>query len=877
VATLTGRTLTFLFTDIEDSTRRWQEDRDGMAASLAAHDATLVRVIEASGGRVFKHTGDGMCSVFESAASAVTAANVVQQQIELPVRVGVHTGEAEERDGDFYGMTLNRCARIMDAGHGGQVLLSSVTAGLFDGAVVDLGEYVLKGVNEPERILQLGAAIFPPLRVANRGSALPSVLTSLVGREELVDQIVERLATARLVTLVGVGGVGKTRVALAAAQRLESDRDLTAFVPLSEVSDEDEVLPALARVLGLTTPTLDAVSIALSGRSALIVLDNCEHVIDAVADLVEEILAASVTVTVTVLATSREGLVVDGEQLIAVPGLDGSGDDAAAVALFVDRARSVAASFELDADGTAVVAEICRRLDGLPLAIELAAARANVLSPQDLLARLDERFDVLTSGRRRRSRDRQKTLRETVDWSYELLDGDEQRAFEQLSVFAGSFGLDGAQTVLDAVTATDVLDLVESLVSKSLLSAAVVDGFHRYRYLETIRSYAEEQLDAHGSTADVVDRLHGYLVAEIGESIDQILNGPLSGADRIRVEIPNLRRALDHALALGDVNRAGSLVIPFAGLRGMIDWRIHGWADEVLALPGAVGSPEEADLLALRSIELWLGNRFGELKPLLEEMMRVAEAGPRVSFGVHMNAVHITHLLGNDVRTLELTEIYRSSFGEASTGPDGLEVFARHVVTLLPTDPDAPSVEYAGLDDDLAASDASASEHSHANAAFIRAIRAYTRGDFEEMREQSELAVQLGVVGSGNWFGALQTQAWSEYELGRFSEAIRTVDENIDQAYRHGDRSALIVPLAVYAIVLKAFDELEAVAIIRGRLPRRLTMLMVRELAEIDRWLASELPADRRLELASIGAEMDPRALQALVHEAAARRLDPSA
>lgn len=872
MAKATGRTLTFLFTDIEDSTRRWQDDRDAMAAALADHDATLVQVIEANGGNVFKHTGDGLCAMFESAASAVAAANAAQQGIELPVRMGVHTGDAEERDGDFYGMTLNRCARIMDAGHGGQVLLSSITAELLDGGVVDLGEHVLKGVNQPERILQLGTETFPALRVATRRSAVPEVLTSLVGRDELVGQVVERLATARLVTLVGVGGVGKTRVALAAAERLESDRDLTAFVPLNEVSDEEEVLPALGRALGLTAPTLDAVAIALSSRRALIVLDNCEHVIDAAADLAEELLAASGTVTV--LATSREGLAADGEQLVAVPGLDGSGDDAAAVALFVDRARNVAATFELDTGDVTIVAEICRRLDGLPLAIELAAARANVLTPRELLERLDERFDVLTGGRRRRSRDRQKTLRETVDWSYELLDDDERHAFEQLSVFAGSFGLDGAEAVLDELSAADVLDLVDSLISKSLLNAVVVDGFHRYRYLETIRSYAEERLDANGSTADVVDRLHGYLVAEIGGAIDQVLNGPSSGADRLRVEIPNLRRAFDHALALGDVKRAGSLIIPFAGARSAIDWRIHGWADEVLAIPGAVGSPYEAELLSLRSIDVWLDNRFGELRAIADEMMRVAETGPGVSFGVLMNAMAVSHLLGDDARTLELAERFGNEFGKVSTGVPRWEAFYLHLVTLLPSDPDAPSVERDDLRDDLTALASSKSELLRANAAFLRAIWAYTRGDFEEMREQSDRAVQLGVVGAGNWFGALQGHAWSQYELGRFPEAIRTADEDIEQAYRHGDRSAMIVPLAIYAMVLKALGELDTVAIIRGRLPRRLTVLMIRELAEIDRWLASELPAERRLELVSIGAQMDPRELQALVHEAAARKLD---
>jgi predicted ATPase len=839
-----------------------------MAAALANHDATLVRVIEANGGDVFKHTGDGLCAVFESAASAVVAAEAAQQELELPVRMGVHTGDAEERDGDFYGMTLNRCARIMDAGHGGQVLLSSVAAELCDGEFVDLGEFLLKGVVEPERIVQVGTATFPALRVATQRSAVPAVLTSLVGRDELVGQVVERLTTTRLVTLVGVGGVGKTRVAIAAAERMESDQDLTVFVPLNEVSDDQEVLPALGRALGLTTPTLDAVSIALSGRRALIVLDNCEHVIDAAADLVEEVLAASVTVTV--LATSREGLALDGEQLVAVPGLDGSGDDAAAVALFLDRARHVDATFEVGAVDSGVVAEICRRLDGLPLAIELAASRVNVLQPPELLARLDERFEVLTGGRRRRSRDRQKTLRETVDWSYELLADDEKRGFEQLSVFASSFGLDGAAAILEDVSGADVLDLIEALVSKSLLVSVDVDGFHRYQYLETIRSYAEERLDGQGSTVDVVDRLHDHLVSVVEATVDDVLRGPLSGANRLRVEIPNLRRAFDHALALGDVERAAALITPFAALRSAIDWRIHGWADEALALADAVGSPSEAELLALRSIDIWADNRFGELRSAANEMMRVAEAGPGVSFGIQVSAIAASQLIGDDERTLELTHRFSDKVGAS----DWSWGWFRQTAVLLPSDPDQPSVERDDLRNDLAFLDASPSEILRGHGALLAAIWAYTRGDFEEMLQHSNRAVGFGVVGAGYWFGAMQVRAWAQYELGRFAEAIRTADEDIEQAYRHGDRSAMIVPLAVYAMVLKAWGETETVAIIRGRLPRRLTLLMIRELAEIDRWLAVELSPERRQELAAVAAEKDPRELQALVHEVAGRHLD---
>jgi predicted ATPase len=761
-------------------------------------------------------------------------------------------------------MTLNRCARIMDAGHGGQVLLSSIAAALHDGDVTDLGEHLLKGVTEPERIWQLGTTTFPALRVAARKSALPAALTSLVGRDELVEHVLERLATARLVTLVGVGGVGKTRVAMAAAELGEPDQDLTVFVPLNEVSDDQEVLPALARALGLTAPTLDAVAIALSGRRALVLIDNCEHVIDGAADLVEQLLGASPTVTV--LATSREGLAVAGEQLIGVPGLDGSGGDAMAVALFVDRARNVDSAFQLGADDVAVVAEICRRLDGLPLAIELAAARVNVLPAAELLKRLDERFDVLTGSRRRRSRDRQRTLRETVDWSYELLDDDEQLAFERLSVFAGSFGLDGAEAILDGVSGADVLDLIEALVSKSLLVPVDVGGFHRYRYLETIRRYAEERLEAQGLTSEAVDRLQAHLMAVIRVATDQVLFGPLSGADRLRVEIPNLRRAFDHAIASSDVQRAGSLIVPFAALRSTIDWRIHGWADEVLALPGASGSPHEAELLALRSADAWLDNRFGELRSIADDMMRAAEQSTGPSFSILLNAISISQLLGDDKRTLALVDEFGGDFA--------FPPWFRHMAALLPSDPDTATVELDDLGHDLAILSASESERERGNAAFLAAIWAYSRGDFEEMQVQSEAARELSVVGSGNWFGALQARGWAQYELGEYREAIRTADEDIEQAYRHGDRSAMIVPLAVYAMVLKTFGEADAVAIIRGRLPRRLTIMMIRELAEIDRWLAAELPPERRRELASVGAEKTPQELQALVHEAAARHLD---
>ncbi|HYL50712.1 MAG TPA: adenylate/guanylate cyclase domain-containing protein, partial [Acidimicrobiia bacterium] len=473
-----SHTQTFLFTDVEGSTTRWQADGASMARALADHDDVLNEVIRAHGGEVFKHTGDGVCAAFASVTAAVEAALVAQSRLTLPVRMGLHTGEPESRAGDYFGMTLNRCARIMDAGHGGQILLSSVTRALVDDMECrDLGAHRLKGLSRPEHIFQLGHAEFAPLRVAEVAPTVPVALSSTVGRETLVAEVGVLLSSQRLVTLAGVGGVGKTRVAVLLVEQCASEFDLVTFVELAEVSDASGLLPALGRATNLASPSLDSVTTALSERRVLVVLDNCEHVIDAVADLVETMLSTSPTLTV--LATSREGLAVDGEHLVAVPALaihHGAAD------LFATRARSVDPAFDLERHRE-TVEEICRRLDGLPLAIELAAARIAVLDPESLLARLDERFDVLTGGRRRRSRDRQRTLRETVAWSYQLLDDDERDAFARWSVFAGTFDLEAAGAVLAprSADAAVAIDLVDALVAKSLLVAVQIDGLHRYR------------------------------------------------------------------------------------------------------------------------------------------------------------------------------------------------------------------------------------------------------------------------------------------------------------------------------------------------------------------------------------------------------------
>jgi hypothetical protein len=391
-----------------------------MRAALAAHDEVLRAAIEAQGGWLFKHTGDGVCAAFASPRCAVDAAVAAQHTLELPVRMGIATGEAELREGDYFGAVLNRAARVMAAGHGGQILLAESTAVLLSGVdLVDLGPRRLRDVPTPVGVFQVGApglrADFPPLRALDTSPGnLRRAATSFIGRKSEVAEVKAALRAHRLVTLTGVGGVGKTRLALEVAAQLAGEfPDGVWFFELAAVTDPASVPDAVAAVLGITQQpgmsVSDSVAAALEGRVRLLVFDNCEHVRDAAADLIEAILAQSATVTI--LATSREGLGVADEQLWLVPSLGlGAGIESAAVDLFVERARSVASWFTMaTTDEAEAVVEICRRLDGIPLAIELAASRMQSMTVTELWDRLDDRFRLLVGSRR--GLERHQTLR----------------------------------------------------------------------------------------------------------------------------------------------------------------------------------------------------------------------------------------------------------------------------------------------------------------------------------------------------------------------------------------------------------------------------------------------------------------------------------
>src|SRR5271156_6095334 len=474
-----------------------------MRKALAAHDEVLRKAIDAHGGWLFKHTGDGMCAAFASPRSAVDAAVAAQLQLKLPVRMGLAAGEAELRGGDYFGVVLNRAARVMAAGHGGQILLADSTAGLLSGVdLVDLGAQRLRDLPTPVGVFQVRAAglrtEFPPLRGqdASAGNLRPQV-SGLIGRESELVEVEAALRGHQLVTLTGVGGVGKTRLALeVAAQVADKFPDGVWLFELASLGDPGAVPDAVASVLGITQQPgksmAESVATALEGRVRLLVFDNCEHVLDAAADLIEAILAHSATVKI--LATSREGLRVADEQLWPVPSLDvGAGIDSAAVSLFIERAQAVSPGFSVAEPGeAAAVVEICRRLDGIPLAIELAASRMASMTASDVRDRLHHRFRLLVGSRRGLSRHH--TLRHAVAWTYDLLDEPEKALLDRCSVFAGGVDLHSACATEGSDDDFATLDLRDALVRKSVVVPIRSAGRTRFSMLETIRQSAEEHL-----------------------------------------------------------------------------------------------------------------------------------------------------------------------------------------------------------------------------------------------------------------------------------------------------------------------------------------------------------------------------------------------
>jgi predicted ATPase/class 3 adenylate cyclase len=639
--------VTFLFSDIEGSTRLVASLGAGYTAVLERHQAIIRAAIAANGGTEVATEGDSFFVVFPSAARAIAAAAASQLDLDrepwpdavgtVRVRMGIHTGEGVLGGDNYVGLDVHRAARIAAAAHGGPVLVSATSQALLgasnaDGlALRDLGAFRLKDLDEPERLLQLTgpdlAADFPPPRTLETPSNLPSQVTSFVGREREVREIGELLGGSRLVTLTGPGGTGKTRLSLRVADDARpAHHDGVYFVELAPITDPRLLPTTIAQAIGLLEdpkrPVLEALEAQLRDRDVLLVLDNFEQVLDG-ADVVGRLIAAAPHLTV--LATSREVLRLRGEQEYPVPPLE-LPDPAAlpsiealpafeAVALFIERARAVQPAFDLTPANAPAVASICVRLDGLPLAIELAAARSKLFSPDAILARLEQSLTLLTSATRDLT-DRQRTLRGAIDWSHDLLDPIERTLFRRLAIFVGGLSIEDATEVANPgeELGIDSFEALASFADKSLLRLVRTDaGEPRFRMLETIREYGFEKLAASADREPTRLRHEDHFAALAMRAEPELL-GPngREWLDRLELDRDNLRSAIQGAADDGRLElalRAGAALWRFWQQRGHLAEGRETIA-ALLARPGAAAptTGRAKALAALGGLDYWRGD-----------------------------------------------------------------------------------------------------------------------------------------------------------------------------------------------------------------------------------------------------------------------------
>jgi predicted ATPase/class 3 adenylate cyclase len=611
--------VTFLFTDVEGSTRLWESAPSVMGAAMARHDALVRAALEAQRGHVFSTGGDGFGVAFARAGDAIAAAVSTQWALAgeawpapaaIGVRMGLHTGEAEERGGDYFGPAVNRAARLMALAHGGQVLASAATAELAadtlppDVKLVDLGEHLLRDLFRRERVFQVEApglgSDFAPLRsIDGLPGNLPAQPTSFVGRAAEVRDLRAALGRAQLVTVTGVGGVGKTRLATqVAAELLPSFAEGAWLCELAAAGDADTSAQVVASTLGVAQRAGRSLERSivefLRPSRLLLVLDNCEHLLDASGRLAAAILTGCPGVRV--LATSREALAIPGEQVWPLRSLDlpdlAGGLHAAGASgsgrLFCERAAGARPGFALSEANVVAVVEICRRLDGMPLAIELAAARVAALTPAEIAGLLDERFRLLTGGRRT-AVERHQTLRAAVDWSYGLLSATERVVFDRLAMFSGGFTLAAATAVVtgEGIEGWDVVDALGGLVAKSMVVAEPGAGEHtRYQLLETLRQYGRERLDEAGHT-DFWRRRHARhfatFAAEVGRGLRS--RDEVGWRERLLSDLDNLRSAVVWGLDSGveeDQQTAVAIVAWLAFEAQTRGTGIGRWAEQAL-------------------------------------------------------------------------------------------------------------------------------------------------------------------------------------------------------------------------------------------------------------------------------------------------------
>jgi predicted ATPase/class 3 adenylate cyclase len=705
-------TVTFLFTDIEGSTRLWEQDRAGMATAVDRHFALLDAAIAAHGGVRFKTVGDGAQAAFPTAPAAVAAALDAQRALDAErwgeigaprVRMALHAGEAIPDDrGDYLAAPLNRLARLLATGHGGQILLTQAVQQLARGdlpnavGLRDLGEHRLRDLLEPERVYQVLhpdlPADFPPLTsLDTRPHNLPRQPTPFLGREREIGEVAHLLRRddVQLLTLTGPGGTGKTRLALqAAAELLDEFPDGVFFVPLAPLSDPERIPSAIGSVLGVREEgersLVERLRDALATRQMLLVLDNFEH-LAAGAPLIGELLAASPRLKV--LATSRLPLHLRAEREYPVPPLAlprrkppptlEQLSQYEAVRLFIERAQAVKPDFAIDNENAPAVAEICHRLDGLPLAIELAAARVRMLPPRAMLLRLEKRLPLLIGGARDAPA-RQRTLRETIRWSHELLADEEQILFRRLAVFAGGATFEAAETVANADGDLDVFAGLERLVEQNLLRQIVgQDGEPRFVMLETVREFGLEQLAAAGESEATYARLTARMRTLFAEG-DQQLSGPQTAEwlSRLDADHDNLRTALVWSMTAADAETSLCLAAD-AG----VFWYLSGhWSEGREWLGRAVARAPEAPLQARARAQIQLG-RLAHYQG--DDALAIAALEPALALcrrlGDQTGAAYALYLLGigaEDVGNFDQAAVWMQESLQLSRDADDTSMVA---------------------------------------------------------------------------------------------------------------------------------------------------------------------------------------------------------
>jgi predicted ATPase/class 3 adenylate cyclase len=806
----TPTTVTFLFTDIEGSTRLWERLPAVMGRALDRHDRILEDAIAGNHGIMLKHTGDGVIAVFDDPAQAVAAAVDAQRAIKtepwpegtaIAVRMAINSGQAERRGNDYFGPALNQAARMLEAAHGGQVLVSSavplvtVPAGV---GLRNLGQHRLRDLSEPVLILQVTApglpVMFPPLTTLDTiPNNLPTQITEFVGRAEQVEALTTTLGEHRLVTVGGVGGVGKSRLAVqVAARMLDRFRDGVWLVELASLSEPGMVVKAVAQTIAVredsVSSLIDVVAERLRHDRVLLIVDNCEHLIDEVATVVDRLLRRCPELHV--LATSREALGIAGEQLrqvqpLLVPPADAAAGallDYESVALFVDRARAVTPGFEIAPGTAAAVIEICRRLDGIPLALELAAARLRVLSVNQVAERLDDRFRLLTGGSRT-ALPRHRTLQATMDWSHELLDERQRVVFRRLAVFQGGFDLAAVEAVAsDGLSAAgETVEALGRLVDESLVLAEGVTEL-RYRMLETVRQYSQDRL-ADSGESDQVRRRHAEWIASITDRAEDGLRGSLQleWVERLRRERDNILAALAWT----------SEADPDLGLRIATGlghfWYLFGpyaqgerWLRSLLA---ATSGPSIRRAMALRwqAALLLTQGRYEEASRVAEEAIAVAEVtgDPTIEAICRLVLAIVADYRG---KTAEAARLYRESYADLDELAEGY--WASIALTNLEShvrkmgDP----VQSQRLAEELLAQARAQGDGRLMGLGHTAlAVNALHRGDEAEFTSQIETALaDLGATGQAVWrtrslIHALHTAVLTGHPrvVDRFREDVR--------------------------------------------------------------------------------------------------------